>query len=117
MGEHALAVAPRRRPIKRRRVLIADARADGRYLRVTWHAEEQTFVLSTWSDEVCSGAIRIPVDRAPELINLLSDGVGDALTAKAAAPPAARGQLHEVRQEVRRTADRFTTWLRGAVRK
>lgn len=109
-----IAAPPRRRPVKRRRVLIADTRADGRYLRVTWHAEEKMFVLSTWSDEVCSGAVRIPVDRAPDLINLLSDGLGDAVGADAPAPRSAtQAQLDEVKRQV----NRFTTWLRGAVRK
>ena len=111
------AAAPqRRRPIKRRRVLIADARADGRYLRVTWHAEEQMFVLSTWANEVCSGAIRIPVDKAPDLINLLSDGLGDAVGAEpagTASKSATQVQLDEVKRQV----NRFTTWLRGSIRK
>lgn len=62
-------------PIKRRRVLIADARENGTYLRTTWHADRRMFVVSTWNDEVCLGAIRVPVEDAAELMSLLMDGL------------------------------------------
>lgn len=107
---------PRRRVAKRRRVLIEDTRRNGRYLRTTWHAEGRMFVLSTWTDEVCTGAVRIPVERAPDLINLLSDGVGDALErparpdrqpAKAVSPTTAAIQQH-----LNEAKSRFLRWLR-----
>ncbi|HEY8545101.1 MAG TPA: hypothetical protein VIL36_08635 [Acidimicrobiales bacterium] len=69
----------RRSRVRRHRVLIGDARHNGRYVRATWHADGRVFVLSTWADEVCTGAVRVPVHKAPELINLLSDGLADAL--------------------------------------
>lgn len=79
---------PRRRPAKRRRVLIGDARGSTRYLRTTWHRETNVFVLSTWADEVCTGSVRVPVTQAPELISLLADGLGEAagLTAEVETP-------------------------------
>lgn len=94
-------------------MLIEDSRRNGRYLRTTWHAEGRMFVLSTWTDEVCTGAVRIPVERAPDLINLLTDGVGDALeapakpTGKAPSPTTAAIQQH-----LNEARSRFLRWLR-----
>jgi hypothetical protein len=68
----------------RRRVLIEDARGDGNYLRTTWHAERRAFVVSTWRDEVCTGAVRVPVAAAAELARLLIDGLSDAATTTSA---------------------------------
>ena len=78
-GAPTKAPVVRRSRVRRHRVLIGDARHNGRYVRATWHAEGRVFVISTWADEVCTGAVRLPVHKAPELINLLSDGLGDAL--------------------------------------
>ena len=44
----------------RRRVFIEDARHNGVYLRTTWHDEAGQFVISTWNDDVCTGAVRVP---------------------------------------------------------
>ena len=75
--------------MQRRRVLIEDARRDGGHLRATWHAERQAFVVSTWRNEVCTGAIRVPVAAAGDLARLLIDGLTDAATtAVAPAGPA-----------------------------
>jgi hypothetical protein len=68
------------RVVQRRRVLIEDARRDGGFLRTTWHAERQAFVVSTWRNEVCTGAIRVPVAAAGDLARLLIDGLTDAAT-------------------------------------
>jgi hypothetical protein len=73
-----------------RRVLIEDARRDGTYLRTTWHGDRQTFVVSTWRDEVCTGAVRVPVAAAGALARVLIDGLADAATAPAPAGPATR---------------------------
>ncbi len=90
-------------------MLIEDARRDGTYLRTTWHPERRTFVVSTWRDEVCTGAVRVPVAAAGELAGLLVDGVTEAATTRAApATPAkprvrpdvlarARAWLHRLR--------------------
>jgi len=59
-------------------VFLEDARGNGLYLRTTWHPEAQQFVVSTWHDEVCTGAVRIPAAAAAELIALLADGLADA---------------------------------------
>jgi hypothetical protein len=70
---------PPDKPPKRRRVLIADARRNGSYLRTTWHAESGMFVVSTWNGEVCLGAIRVPAADAAELMSLLMDGLVDMI--------------------------------------
>jgi hypothetical protein len=62
-------------------VLIADARGNGTYLRTTWHAESRMFVVSTWNDEVCLGAIRVPLEDSAELMSLLMDGMAETIGA------------------------------------
>jgi hypothetical protein len=66
----------------RRRVFIEDARRNGQFLRVTWHAEQQQFVVSNWDDNLCVGATRVPIESVPDLVSLLVEGL-----AQAAAPP------------------------------
>jgi hypothetical protein len=69
----------------RRRLFIEDARRNGLYLRTTWHPEARQFVISTWNDDVCTGAVRVPVAEVAQLIGLLADGLADV----AAVPPQA----------------------------
>jgi hypothetical protein len=66
---------------------VFDSRNDGTYLRATWHAEGRQFVVSTWRDDVCTGAVRVPASSAPELIGLLADGLADAATRPIEVPP------------------------------
>ena len=66
-------------------MFVPDVRGDGSYLRVTWHADDRMFVVSTWSGALCTAAIRIAVDDAPDLIALLAHGLGDATGPAAAA--------------------------------
>jgi len=70
----------------RRRVFIEDARRNGQFLRVTWHGEQQQFVVSNWDGNLCVGASRVPVESIPELVSLLVDGLAEAA---ASATPAA----------------------------
>jgi hypothetical protein len=72
------------------RVLIADVRDDGTYIRVTWHSERATFVLSHWDNDRCIAATRVSVDDVPQLIRLLMDGLANALANERAEPQAAR---------------------------
>lgn len=67
-----------------RRVFVEDSRRDGRFLRVTWHPDRRTFVVSTWEDAVCVGATRVPVEEAPALIGVLTQGLADAATPRPA---------------------------------
>lgn len=87
------------RRLRRRRVLIDDARCNGNHLRVTWHPETRQFVVSTWSAGVCTGSARVRAEDAPELATLLVDGLADAATtapvaaSAAGAPPATGPRL------------------------
>ena len=93
----------------RTRVLIDDARSHGGFLRVTWHPEAQQFVVSNWEDSVCVGATRVPIEKAPELVTLLLDGITDALTTSRAQtrwePQSLREHLHSWWQGRARRAD------------
>ncbi|MGE0795395.1 MAG: hypothetical protein AB7H43_11115 [Acidimicrobiia bacterium] len=60
------------------RVYLADARGDGSFVRVTWHARDRQFVVSQWRDDVCVAATRVPVGAAPDLIAVLARGLGEA---------------------------------------
>jgi hypothetical protein len=62
----------------RRRVFVEDARRNGQFLRVTWHAEQQQFVVSNWDDNLCVGATRVRVEDVPELVSLLVEGLAQA---------------------------------------
>jgi hypothetical protein len=63
-----------------RRVYVEDQRQDGKFLRMTWHPDRRTFVVSTWDGTVCVGATRVPVDQAPAMIGVLAQGLADATT-------------------------------------
>jgi hypothetical protein len=90
----------------RRRVFVEDARRNGQFLRVTWHADKQQFVVSNWEDTVCVGATRVPVADAAELVGVLVEGIADAATA---APVAAPGP--------RSLAEHLRVWWRGRTRR
>jgi hypothetical protein len=63
------------------RVFVEDIRSDGKYLRMTWHPELSGFIVSNWDGDVCVGATRVPVEAAPQLVQLLTTGMADALSA------------------------------------
>ncbi|MGH9287660.1 MAG: hypothetical protein ACRD0V_05085 [Acidimicrobiales bacterium] len=89
----------------RRRVLIEDVRRDGTYLRATWHPERRAFVVSTWRNEVCTGAVRVPVGAAGELARVLIEGLADAATTPVAPANPAKAR---VRPDV---LERARAWL------
>lgn len=84
----------------RRRVLIRDQRDDGRYFRATWHPERRMFVVSTWHDEVCTGAVRLPVEAAGDLASLILDGLTDTV-AEPRRPAATVGALSRAERRIR----------------
>jgi hypothetical protein len=94
------------RPSKRHRVFIEDARRNGSYLRATWHPDRRIFVLSTWDEDVCTGAVRLPATEAAELVGLFADGLGE-MAALADGPRADRSAR---RADLR---SRLTRWFRG----
>jgi hypothetical protein len=78
-----------------RRVFVEDERRDGKFLRVTWHPDRRTFVVSTWDGSVCVGATRVAVEAAPELIDVFARGLTDA------ASPVARPTPRTLREHLR----------------
>jgi hypothetical protein len=88
-------------------VIIEDARRDGHYLRVTWHQEARQFNVSTWRDDVCTGAARLSAADAAELAALLVDGLADA----AASPPPADAEVRGPASGGRALADRAAAAL------
>ena len=91
----------------RRRALIEDARRDGGYLRATWHGDRRTFVVSTWRGDVCTGAVRLPVGGARDLVRVLVDGLADA-----AVPATETTAAQPVSGRHRNVASRVRAWLR-----
>ncbi|GAA1967961.1 hypothetical protein GCM10009798_30410 [Nocardioides panacihumi] len=55
--------------------VLADARGDGRALRVTWHDEVGVVVLSVWRDNVCTTTVRLTPADAVDLIEVLAAGM------------------------------------------
>ena len=90
----------------RRRVFVEDARGNGQFLRVTWHAEKRQFVVSNWEDTVCVGATRIDVDDVPDLVGVLVRGLAEAAAPPAEAPPAEAAVPQTLVEHLR-------TWWRG----
>jgi hypothetical protein len=60
------------------RVLVPDARGLDRFVRATWHAEQQMFVISTWDGDVCTGTVRVLPSDLGDLVSLLAHGMGVA---------------------------------------
>jgi hypothetical protein len=53
------------------RVLIADQRANGSYLRASWHADRRVVVVSHWRGDVCTASTAIALTEIPKLISML----------------------------------------------
>lgn len=62
-------------PLPPRGEWFADARDGERALRVSWHAEKDCVVLSSWRTEVCVGTVRLTPEDAARLIAVLADGL------------------------------------------
>lgn len=48
-----------------------DPRDAGRTLRLSWHPETRTYVLSIWRDGECAATFRLRADEAPALVHAL----------------------------------------------
>jgi hypothetical protein len=85
--------------LQKRRAFLEDARGDGSYLRVTWHPEHRSFVLSHWRNSVCTATTQLRAEDAAPLISLLASGLADIAGVPAPTPapgqppPASAGQL------------------------
>lgn len=65
------------RSVPGRSAVVADARGEGRALRVTWHPEAGVVVLSVWRDNVCVATTRLAPDEAADLVEVLASGLAD----------------------------------------
>ncbi|MGZ4602662.1 MAG: hypothetical protein ACXV0U_03580 [Kineosporiaceae bacterium] len=54
--------------------VFADARGDGRTMRVTWHQDDGLVVLSIWRGGTCHGTFRLAQSDLPALLRALTDG-------------------------------------------
>lgn len=70
-----------------RRLFIPDVRGSHRYLRVTWHKETSTIVLSHWQDEVCLASTPVSLQDATKLIGLIVGALKEAAAASSSEAP------------------------------
>lgn len=55
--------------------VVADARGDGRALRVSWHPEHGVVVLSIWRGNVCAATVQVEASEVPHLVEVLVRGL------------------------------------------
>lgn len=63
------------------RLILADLRGGGRYLRVSWHAETATLVVSHWVGDVCVASTPLGLTEAARMIGLLVGALQDTAAA------------------------------------
>jgi hypothetical protein len=88
-------------------VVLSDARAIDRCLRVTWHPASSTVVFSHWNGSVCTASTPVRLPEASKLIDLLVD----ALRQVAELPHSSCSD-----QGQGRPLDRMREWLRPGLR-
>ena len=57
--------------------VLLDTRDDGRWLRVTWHPSDDTFVLSIWRDRTCAATFQLARSASPDLITTLTRALAE----------------------------------------
>jgi hypothetical protein len=62
-------------PLPSNGAAFSDLRGEGRALRVSWHADAGTVVLSIWRDRRCVASFRLPADEVPALLEVLRTGL------------------------------------------
>ncbi|HEX5018717.1 MAG TPA: hypothetical protein VFX15_14160 [Actinomycetes bacterium] len=65
-------------PIPQQGAVFYDPRDEGRFLRVSYHPEQQLFVLSWWRDSTCLGTFQLDPVEAPRLIHAIASGLAPA---------------------------------------
>jgi hypothetical protein len=55
--------------------VFVDQRGGARALRVSWHPEAATVVLSIWRDRECVASFRLAADDVPALVQVLRAGL------------------------------------------
>ena len=71
-------------PLPPRGEWFPDVRQGDRALRVSWHAELDCVVLSTWRGEGCVGTVRLSAADAAHLIAVLADALAARPSSEAA---------------------------------
>ncbi|QTE27933.1 hypothetical protein [Pengzhenrongella sicca] len=61
----------------RRASVLPDVRGDRRALQVTWHAQDDVFVISLWRAGECTGSVRLAAADAAILVGALADGLAE----------------------------------------
>ncbi len=56
---------------------LPDARGEDRALRVSWHAELDCVVLSTWRGDTCASTVRLDRAGAAALVAALAEGLAE----------------------------------------
>lgn len=57
--------------------VLVDTRDDGRWLRVTWHPADDTFVMSIWRDRTCAATFQLARSASPDLIDTLTRALAE----------------------------------------
>jgi len=68
----------RAKPLPTSGEVFLDTRGTSRALRVSWHHEAGTVVLSLWREGTCAGTFRLSIDEVPDLIDTLRMGLAQA---------------------------------------
>lgn len=68
--------------------MFLDDRGGHRSLRVSWHHETGTVVLSLWRGGVCAATFRLAADEVPALVETLRAGLDAAYDVTRARPAA-----------------------------
>jgi hypothetical protein len=66
-------------PLPSRGEVFLDPRGEGRSLRVSWHRDANTLVLSLWQLGQCRATFRVPTEDVPDLVRALVSGLSDGL--------------------------------------
>jgi hypothetical protein len=72
-------------PLPNRGEVFLDPRGEGRSLRVSWHRQESTLVLSLWQLGQCRATFRLEAEQVPDLIRALASGLADGFVEHRAA--------------------------------
>jgi hypothetical protein len=88
------------------RLFLPDLRGSHRYLRVTWHKETSTIVVSHWRDDVCIASTPVLLEDATKLIGLIVAALKESATSPTAVPGSGlstqpRGVLGRLRERFR----------------
>ena len=66
-------------PLPNRGEVFLDPRGEGRSLRVSWHRDRSTLVLSLWQLGQCRATFRLATEEVPDLVRALVAGLADGL--------------------------------------